>query len=177
MESASEYLPDAQWQRCMVHFYRNVFSHVPATRVREVSHMLKAIHAQESRDAAERKARTIVEDLRVAKMHTAADLVERNVSETLTYYAFPDIHWHKIRTNNPLERIMREIRRRTRVVGAFPDGQSCLNLAAARLRYIAGTAWSSKCYMNMRPLYQPQVAQTGAVPDPMWGSARYRQEL
>ena len=108
MESASEYLPDAQWQRCMVHFYRNVFSHVPATRVREVSHMLKAIHAQESRDAADRKARTIVEDLRVAKMHTAADLVERNVSETLTYYAFPDIHWHKIRTNNPLERIMRD---------------------------------------------------------------------
>ena len=80
-----------------------------------------------------------------------------------TYYAFPDIHWQKIRTNNPLERIMKEIRRRTRVVGAFPDGQSCLNLAAARLRYIAGTAWSAKCYMNMRPLYQPQVMQTEAV--------------
>ena len=46
---------------------------------------------------------------------------------------------------------------------AFPDGQSCLNLAAARLRYIAGTAWSAKCYMNMRPLYQPQVMQTEAV--------------
>ena len=82
-----------------------------------------------------------------------ADLVERCVYETLTYYAFPDIHLHKIRTNNPLERIMKEIRRRTRVVGAFPDGQSCLNLAAARLRYIAGTAWSTKRYMNMRPLY------------------------
>ena len=51
-----------------------------------------------------------------------------------------------IPVNNPLERIMKEIRRRTRVVGAFPDGQSCLNLAAARLRYIAGTAWSAKCY-------------------------------
>ena len=102
MESAAEYLPDAQWQRCMVHFYRNVFSHVPATSVREVSHMLKAIHAQESHDAAYRKARTIVEDLHAAKMHTAADLVERSVSETLTYYAFPDIHWQKIRTNNPL---------------------------------------------------------------------------
>jgi putative transposase len=62
-----------------------------------------------------------------------------------------------------LERIMREIRRRTRVVGAFPDGQSCLNLAAARLRYIVGTAWSTKCYMNMRPLYQPQLMQTEAV--------------
>ena len=68
-----------------------------------------------------------------------------------------------IPVNNPLERIMKEIRRRTRVVGAFPDGQSCLNLAAARLRYIAGTAWSAKCYMNMRPLYQPQVPQTEAV--------------
>ena len=59
--------------------------------------------------------------------------------------------------------IMREIRRRTRVVGAFPDGQSCLNLAAARLRCIAGTAWSTKRYMNMQPLYQSQVMQTGAV--------------
>ena len=163
MESAAEYLPEARWQRCMVHFYRNVFSHVPATKVREVSHMLKAIHAQESRAAADRKARAIVDDLRAAKMNTAADLVERSVSETLTYYAFPDIHWQKIRTNNPLERIMKEIRRRTRVVGAFPDGQSCLNLAAARLRYIAGTAWSAKCYMNMRPLYQPQVTQIEAV--------------
>jgi transposase-like protein len=96
-------------------------------------------------------------------MSKAADLVEQAVHETLTYYAFPDIHWQKIRTNNPLERIMKEIRRRTRVVGAFPDGQSCLNLAAARLRYIAGTAWSAKCYMNMRPLYQPQVMPTEAV--------------
>ena len=96
------------------------------------------------------------------KCHLAA-IVDHCVDETLTYYAFPDIHWQKIRTNNPLERIMREIRRRTRVVGAFPDGQSCLNLAAARLRYIAGTAWSAKCYMNMRPLYQPQVMQTEAV--------------
>jgi len=48
-------------------------------------------------------------------------------------------------------------------LGRFPDGQSCLNLAAARLRYIAGTAWSAKCYMNMRPLYRPQVTQTEAV--------------
>jgi transposase-like protein len=62
----------------MVHFYRNIFSHVPTARVREVSHMLKAIHAQENRDAADRKARTIVDDLRAARMTTAADLVERS---------------------------------------------------------------------------------------------------
>src|SRR3974377_1056274 len=163
VESAAEYLPEASWQRCVVHFYRNVFSHGPASRVREVSHMLKAIHAQESRDTAEKKANAIIADLRSAKMSKAAEIVEQTVQQTLTYYNFPDIHWQKIRTNNPLERIMREIRRRTRVVGAFPDGQSCLNLAAARLRYIAGTAWSAKCYMNMRPLYQPNVMQTEAV--------------
>jgi putative transposase len=116
----------------------------------------KAIHAQESRDTAERKANAIIADLRDGKMSKAADIVEQMVQQTLTYYAFPDIHWQKIRTNNPLERITREIRRRTRVVGAFPDGQSCLNLAAARLRYIAGSAWSAKRYMNMRPLYQMQ---------------------
>jgi transposase-like protein len=58
----------------------------------------------------------------------------------------------RIRTNNPLERILREIRRRTRVVGSFPDGQSALNLAAARLRHIAGTAWSNKRYLNIELL-------------------------
>jgi putative transposase len=82
--------------------------------------------------------------------------VEAAVEETLTYYAFPEEHWRRIRTNNPLERILREIRRRTRVVGAFPDGKSALNLAAARLRHI-GTAWSSKRYLNIELLKDRQM--------------------
>jgi putative transposase len=144
VESIAEYLPDARWQRCVVHFYRNVFSHVPTPKVREISHMLKAIHAQESREAAQEKAASVVADLRRLKLRKAAELVEAHIDETLSYYGFPDSHWLKIRTNNPLERIMREIRRRTRVVGAFPDGQSCLNLAAARLRHIAASQWSTR---------------------------------
>lgn len=146
----------------MVHFYRNVFSHVPSTRVREVSHMLKAIHAQENQAAAAEKARAVVDELGRQRMGRAADLVDAHVRETLTYYAFPDSHWIKLKTNNPLERIMREIRRRTRVVGAFPDGQSCLNLAAARLRHIAGTQWSMRRYINMDPLTAAK-AETGAA--------------
>jgi len=125
--------------------------------------MLKAIHAQESRQAAQDKADAVVTDPRRQKMTKAAALVEESIDETLTYYAFPDIHWRKIRTNNPLERIMKEIRRRTRVVGAFPDGQSCLNLAAARLRHIAGTNWATRKYMNMAPLYTAQTETAGAV--------------
>jgi len=107
VESVADFLPEARYQRCMVHFYRNVFSPVPSTRVREVSHMLKAIHAQESREAADNKAQAIVDDLRASKMGKATDLVEQAVHETLTYYGFPDIHWQKVRTNNPLERIMK----------------------------------------------------------------------
>ncbi|MDP7393157.1 MAG: transposase, partial [Alphaproteobacteria bacterium] len=84
-------------------------------------------------------------------MHRAAEMVEESIDETLNNYAFPDSHWIKIRTNNPLERTMREIRGRTRVVGAFPDGQSCLNPAAAMLRHIAGSKWSTRKYMNMAP--------------------------
>ncbi len=96
-------------------------------------------------------------------MVEAADLVEQHVGETLTYYGFPDSRWIKLRTNNPLERIMREIRRRTRVVAAFPDGQSRLNLATARLRYIAGTQWSTRKYMNMDSLRADHIHQHGAV--------------
>ena len=70
-----------------------------------------------------------------------------------------------LRTNNPLERIIREIRRRTRVVGSFPDGQSALNLAAARLRHIAGTRWSTRRYLDMSPLLQPQL-QTASPHQP-----------
>lgn len=163
IESVAEYLPDARWQRCIVHFYRNVFSHVPATKVREVAHMLKAIHAQESREAAAAKAEVVIAELRRQRMGKAADLLEERIQETLTFYAFPDSHWIKLRTNNPLERLMKEIRRRTKVVGAFPDGKSCLNLAAARLRHVAGTEWSTRRYMNMQPLHEMKLQPHGAA--------------
>ena len=105
-ESAAEYLPEARWQRCMVHFYRNVFSHVPATKVREVRHMLKAIHAQESRDAADRKARAIVVDLRTARMNTApfrrAERVRNAHLLRLPDILAEDTH------QQPAQRIMRE---------------------------------------------------------------------
>jgi putative transposase len=143
-ESSAEFFPEAAWQRCVVHWYRNIFSHVPSTKMREIAAMLKAIHASEDVAAAREKAVRVIEKLRGFRLATAADLLAATVGETLTYYAFPEEHWRRIRTNNPLERILREIRRRTRVVGAFPDGQSALNLAAARLRHIAGTAWSTK---------------------------------
>src|ERR1700741_4143827 len=156
-ESAAEFFPDAAWQRCIVHWYRNIFSHVPSTKVREIAAMLKAIHAGEDIAAAREKATRVIEKLRGLRLARAAELVEAAVEETLAYYTFPEEHWRRIRTNNPLERILREIRRRTRVVGAFPDGQSALNLAAARLRHNAGTACSTKRYLTIELLKDQQM--------------------
>lgn len=152
LEAVGEVYPDAKYQRCVVHFYRNVFSVVPRSKVKLVAKMLKAIHAQESKAAALVKAKTVAETLRAMKLPEAAKKVENSIEETLTYTGFPFEHWTRIRTNNIIERLNREIRRRTRVVGCFPDGNSALMLVCARLRHVAGTQWGNKKYMNMRHL-------------------------
>ena len=163
LEALAEYYPDAQWQRCMVHFYRNVFLVVPRGKIKQVAAMLKAIHAQEDRQAAEEKAQAVAAKLELLKLRAAAERVREGIGETLTYYAFPDKHHRQIRTNNPLERIMREIRRRSRVVGSFPDGRSALMLTAARLRCIAGTKWGTRQYMNMDRLKELKQERQEAV--------------
>ena len=90
VQGVVEYLPDARWRRCMVHFYRNVFSHVPSVKMREVSHMLNAIHAQESRLAAQAKVDAVIGELRGQRIARAAELVETSIGETLT-----DLPWKK----------------------------------------------------------------------------------
>jgi transposase-like protein len=149
VEAAGEVFADARWQRCVVHWYRNAFVHVPRAKMAEVALMLKAIHASESRQGAEATAERVRARLEDMKLSKLAEWIAATVGETLSYHAFPSAHWRRIRTNNALERLLREIRRRTRVVGVFPDGQSALNLAAARLRYVAGSEWSTRRYLNM----------------------------
>lgn len=163
VETLGEFFADARWQRCMVHFYRNVFSCVPNDKIKEVAGMLKAIHAQESRESALVKATDVVEKLKTMRLGKAAEIVQEGIAETLSYYYFPREHWLRIRTNNMLERIMKEIRRRTRVVGSFPDGNSALMLSAARLRHIAGTKWSTACYLNMKRLDEQIKVQEVAI--------------
>jgi putative transposase len=152
VENLAEFYPEAKWQRCVVHFYRNVWTAVPSGKVKEVAAMLKAVHAQEDAKAAKEKACQIIQKLKLMRLAKAAEIVENGIDETLSYYSLPAEHWRCLRTNNPLERLMREIRRRTRVVGAFPDGQSALMLVAARLRHVAATKWGTKRYLQMNRL-------------------------
>lgn len=152
VESIGEVFPNARYQRCTVHMYRNIFSVVPRKTIKEVAKMLKAIHAQENKAAAKEKAKSVISRLREMKLNKAADKLENGLEETLTYMDFPSEHWLRIRTNNVIERVNREIKRRTRVIGTFPDGESALMLVCARLRYIASNDWGRKRYLNMKHL-------------------------
>lgn len=144
-----EVFPDAAYQRCTVHFYRNVLGKVPRQKRALVAKMLKAIHAQESRAASEAKALEVACSLEGMKLAAAAKVVRDGYAETLAYAAFPMQHWTRIRTNNAIERLNREIRRRTRVVGTFPDGESALMLVAARLKYIVESEWGQRRYLDV----------------------------
>ncbi len=129
----------------------------PWKHIREVVAMLKAIHAQEDKEAALQKAAFVAEKLRKMKLDKIAVFVEKSVEETLSYMDFPCEHWRKIRTNNGLERIMKEIRRRTRVVGSFPDGYSAMMLVGARLRHISTTKWGTRQYLRTCKIYEGGV--------------------
>lgn len=133
VEAVHQCLLNADWQRCMFHFHRNILAKVPWEKVPEVAPMLKAIQAQESKDAAKEKAEKVIAKLVDMRLRSAAQILKEGIDESLTYKAFQRNHWTWVRTNNALERMNREIRRRTRVVGNFPEGLSALRLVSARL--------------------------------------------
>ena len=165
VEAIIEVFPDTEYQRCIVHFMRNVFCNVPRTRGKEIGAKLKAIFAQEDREACLRKAEEVAQFLRDNKMKTAASTLESGIQEALTYTNYPHEHWLKIRSNNGIERINREIRRRTNAVGALPDGNSALMLVCARLRFVSASEWGVKTYLNMERLYELEREREAEKPN------------
>lgn len=117
--------------------------------------MLKAIHAQANKEAAKEKAK-----LHEMKLSKAAEKLEAGLEETLTYMDFSSEHWLRIRTNNVKERVNGEIKRITRVIGTFPDGQSVLMPVCARLWHIASNSWGTKRYLNMKHLADLMTDET-----------------
>ena len=152
--TVGEMLPQARYQRCMVHFMRNVLSKVPPTHREWASAALKAIFAMESRASALAKAEEVAREMESRRLKAAASCLREGIGETTTYLLdeYPPEHRRRIRTNNMIERLNREIRRRTRVVGSFPDGRSALMLVCARIRYVTANDWSSRRYLNMSRL-------------------------
>ena len=151
--TVGEMLPQARYQRCMVHFMRNVLSKVPPTHREWASAALKAIFAMESRASALAKAEEVAREMESRRLKAAASCLREGIGETTTYLLdeYPPEHRRRIRTNNMIERLNREIRRRTRVVGSFPDGRSALMLVCARIRYVTANDWSSRRYLDIVP--------------------------
>ena len=154
VSTVNSMLPKARYQRCMVHFMRNVLSKTPPTHRQWASAALKAIFAMESRESALAKAESVAAEMEARRLKAAANCLREGVGETTTYLLpeFPDGHRRRIRTSKMIERLNREIRRRTRVVGRFPDGNSALMLVCARIRYVTDNEWSTRRYLDMSRL-------------------------
>jgi putative transposase len=117
----------AEWQRCKVHFYRNVLVHVPKRSQAEVSEAMKAVFVQRDEKSAKAKAVELVRQFE-GRFAKAMETFENGIDDGLSYLHYPQPHRVRISSTNPLERLNLEIRRRTRVVGIFPHSGACLRL-------------------------------------------------
>lgn len=144
--------PGAAFQQCVMGFCRSVAALVPAPEQRAVTAMLKAMHASEDRAAARAKAARVVARLENLQLAAAAAQVKARVEDTFNFYGFPGQHWHSLQSANRIEKILRDIRERARVVGAFSDDESAAVMVAARFRALAAGAWRRKGFMNMTRL-------------------------
>jgi len=143
-------LPGAGWQRCVVHFERNVLSSVPASAMSEVAEDLKAIFKVRR----EKTARALAEDFAETygdRFPKAVSVFEAGVSDALAYLSFPGSHHARLRTTNMLERLFREVKRRTRVVGVFPNETSASTLAT-EIALRSSEEWALKRYLTMDAL-------------------------
>ncbi len=143
-------LPGVEWQRCIVHFERNVLSHVPASAVREVAEDLKAIFKVRR----EKTARALAEEfvsLYEKRFAKAISVFEAGIEHALTYLRYPGSHHARIRSTNVLERLFKEVKRRTRVVGVFPNETSASTLAT-EIILRSSEEWALKRYLSMDAL-------------------------
>jgi putative transposase len=143
-------LPGVDWQRCVVHFERNVLSHVPTSSMSEVAEDLKAIFKVRRRKSALALAEEFVE-LYEKRFPKAVSVFEAGIEDALTYLSCPGSHHARIRTTNMLERLFREVKRRTRVVGVFPNETSAATLAT-EIALRSSEQWALKRYLTMNAL-------------------------
>jgi putative transposase len=151
-------LPGAGWQRCVVHFERNVLSHVPASEMSEVADDLKAIFKVRRQKTARALAEEFVE-LYAKRFPKAVSVFEAGTGDALTYLSFPGSHHAKLRTTNMLERLFKEVKRRTRVVGMFPNETSASTLATE-------IAWTSSDEGALRRYLAMEALETPEKPNP-----------
>jgi putative transposase len=149
-------LVGASWQRCKVHFTRNVTAHAPEAYKKKLAGALQGIFNQPDAEAA-LVAYAALREQFGATCGKAMQILENGLSDTLTFMAFPREHWSRISSTNPIERINREIRRRTRVIGIFPSVASALRLIGMLLLEQTEDWHADKRYMSAESMAQLYV--------------------
>ena len=151
-------LSRVRWQRCVVHFERNVLAHVPQSERKVVAEDLREVFAVKRRSTAASLAQAFVERYQ-GRFEKAVQVFARGIEEALTYLDFPSSHQKHIKSTNVLERLFREVKRRTRVVGVFPSEKSLANLATA-VMLRASEEWAFRRYLDMGPLWAAEGEPT-----------------
>jgi len=152
-------LPGAGWQRCRVHFVRNLLTRVPKSAQTLAATLVRSIFAQPDLEAVWAQHARIVEQLQ-ERFSDAASLLTEAGSDVLAFATFPREHWRQIWSNNPQERLNREVRRRTDVVGIFPDRAAIVRLVGAVLAEQHDEWLVARRYLSAESLKVAQMAAT-----------------
>lgn len=165
LKAAVAKVMNASWQRCRVHFMRNALVHANKGQRQALVALINTIFAEETAEAASAKWRSVTDQLR-AKLPKLADLMDAAEHDVLAYMAFPSAHRVQLRTTNPLERLNAEVKRRTNVVGIFPNERAIIRLVGA-IMLEQNDEWSlQRRYMQLeglQSLYETQSARLSAV--------------
>jgi transposase-like protein len=158
-------LHGAAWQRCRVHFVRNALALVPKSAQQLVAATIRTVFAQPDAPSTREQWRRVADNLR-ARFPKLADLLGAAEADVLAYLAFPAAHWRQIWSNNPLERLNKEVKRRTDVVGIFPDEAAVVRLVGAVLAEQHDEWQVGKRYFSAESLALLDVATAPAPAEP-----------
>ncbi len=144
--------PGASWQRCRTHFMRNLLTRVPKSSQDMVATLVRSVFMQPDAQAVHDQHRRVVDQLIDTRFADAAKLLEDAATDVLAFTAFPKSHWRQIWSNNPQERLNKEIRRRTDVVGIFPNRPALIRLVGAMLAEQHDEWQVQRCYLSVGEL-------------------------
>jgi len=150
-------LVGASWQRCRTHYLRNVLTKVPKSSQSMVATMVRTIFAQPDPEQVWAQHRRIVDHLADVGLTDAAEHLDQAAAKILAFTGFPKAHWRQIWSNNPQERLNKEIRRRTNVVGIFPTRTSIVRLVGALLAEQHDEWAIARRYMSLESLAQTRI--------------------
>lgn len=156
VKAIRESFPGASWQRCKVHFMRNILAHVRQRDKKQFGALLKLIWQAPNKKAARQQASSVIETY-AEQYPKAIEVLEEGLEDSLSYHDFPSLDARKVSSNNMLERLNKEIRRRTRVIGIFPNSESYVRLVSIYLMEYSEDWSVGRAYLSQRSISEIEI--------------------